>query len=840
MRLPEIEEQLTAIFSSHPKRGHRRHVVFWYDDHGEFADDVPKLNLGDVKIITLTGRNNYLVKRTLEIDDPDSNYLIYSPGPRPKSEDNWLLDIELYSERFTADRLDIIMRQLGIDNPALRPVIEKHRRFFSSKERIERFKALGIAEYSERSIEIGIMAVLTKQRAADVNAIFKALLSEDIIDDVAKVVGIELIHKYARSDYGYSLPEFDLERFRIMLFLSAFAHQAQVELPETWKDMISHRRANCYILVNDLGQQPEYSDAYNCMADRIADAVNLSKYLRDWDPWIYASSGIFRQFDVALTERIVEGLVQQVDTFDYWLELMEKRRTTRWYRFYKDIYQALEQAIAVVRLKEAWGEGFAKGTARDLFKLYIDQYYQMDQAYRKFYAAYDKAKTPELLKGVRTRIEGIYANWFLQELGMKWSDRIKAELSEWERIDRDIDQQHQFFDSIKSHLMRDGRVFVIIADGLRYEAGVELAERLQSEFSGDTKIEAMQGVLPSVTSIGMAALLPHKTLAIGAKGVFVNGEAAEGLLRREVLLRESGYEARAILLKDVLGMTTDEMRSALEGVRLVYIYQDRIDDTGHHRNEQEVFQAVEDTIGEIVDGVRALRNKVSATNIYITADHGFIYTRDPLGESDKLPAVVESGIERRYALTDGPVADPNVISIKLRHPSQERGDLYLIAPRGYIRFKKQGPGLNFVHGGPSLQEIVLPKIRHWNDKAGKRPTAKVNLELRASAYRITNRVFTLEFLQEHPVGDNWLPRTVIAKFVDAEGQPVSDQAVIIADRISKDRNERLFRVRFTLSSAHFDKNADYFLVLEDPDERVEKVLAKYKFQIDLIPFGFDL
>ena len=39
---------------------------------------------------------------------------------------------------------------------------------------------------------------------------------------------------------------------------------------------------------------------------------------------------------------------------------------------------------------------------------------------------------------------------------MKWSDRIKAELSEWERIDRDIDQQHQFFDSIKSHLMRMG------------------------------------------------------------------------------------------------------------------------------------------------------------------------------------------------------------------------------------------------------------------------------------------------------------------------------------------------------------------------------------------------
>lgn len=841
MRLPEIEAQLAAVFTSRPERGQQRHIVFWYDDHAEFADDVPKLDLGDVKILTLTGRNNYQIKRILEVDDLANNFLVYSPSPRPKPEDNWLLDIELYSEHFTADRLDIIMRELGMDNWELRPVMEKHKRFFNSKERIEKFKALGITEYSERSVEIGIMSVLTRQRAADLNAVFKALLSEDIINDITRMIGVDIIHKYARSEYGYSLPQFDLERFRIMAFVSAFAHQAQMELPETWKKMMSSRRASCYILVNGLSQQPEYNDAYNRMAGEVSAAINLKDYIGDWDPWAYAHSGIFREFDMALIERIAEGLVEQVDTFEYWLELMEKRRTTRWYAFFQDIYQALEHAITVVRLKQAWETGFAKGNARNLFNAYTKHYYLMDQAYRKFYVAYDKAKNPELLKGVRARVEGIYANWFLQELGMEWSDKIEQELSEWQRLDREIDQQHLFFEGIKPHLVRDGRVFVIIADALRYEAGVELVERLRSEFSGESKIESVQGVLPSVTSLGMAALLPHKTLAIGPKGAgIINGEATEGLLRREAILAGSGYESKAMLLRDIMAMTTDEMRSALDGIKLVYIYQDRIDDTGHHHNESEVFQAVEDTISEIVDGVRALRNKVSATNIYITADHGFVYTRDVLGESDKLSALFESDIERRYALTKAPVSDAGVVSIKLHHQSPEGDDLYLVAPRSYIRFKKQGPGLNFVHGGPSLQEIVLPKIWHWNDKAGKRPVPKVNLELRASAYRITNRVFTLEFLQEHPVGDAWLPRTVIAKFVDADGQPVSDQVVIIADRTSKDRNERLFRARFTLSGTQFDKNADYYLVLEDPDERVEKILFKRKFQIDLtITFGFD-
>ena len=148
------------------------------------------------------------------------------------------------------------------------------------------------------------------------------------------------------------------------------------------------------------------------------------------------------------------------------------------------------------------------------------------------------------------------------------------------------------------------------------------------------------------------------------------------------------------------------MRCAqLDGIKLVYVYQDRIDDTGHHKNESDVFTAAEDAMDEIVDVVRALRNKISATNIYITADHGFIYTRDVLGESDKLEALTASLLymDRRCGLARYPVSDSGVVSIKLPHKSADGDDLYLVAPRSYIRFKKHGPGLNFVHGGPSYK-----------------------------------------------------------------------------------------------------------------------------------------
>ena len=79
MRLPEIETQLSAVFASRLERGRKRHIVFWYDDQAEFVDDVPRLDLGDVRLLTLTGSNHYEIKRTLEVDDPTSDFLVYSP-----------------------------------------------------------------------------------------------------------------------------------------------------------------------------------------------------------------------------------------------------------------------------------------------------------------------------------------------------------------------------------------------------------------------------------------------------------------------------------------------------------------------------------------------------------------------------------------------------------------------------------------------------------------------------------------------------------------------------------------------------------------------------------------
>lgn len=50
----------------------------------------------------------------------------------------------------------------------------------------------------------------------------------------------------------------------------------------------------------------------------------------------------------------------------------------------------------------------------------------------------------------------------------------------------------------------------------------------------------------------------------------------------------------------------------------------------------QFFPACDDAIDEIKNLVRIIVNEFGGTKIYITADHGFLYTYNPLTENDKV------------------------------------------------------------------------------------------------------------------------------------------------------------------------------------------------------------
>ena len=83
-------------------------------------------------------------------------------------------------------------------------------------------------------------------------------------------------------------------------------------------------------------------------------------------------------------------------------------------------------------------------------------------------------------------------------------------------------------------------------------------------------------------------------------------------------------------------MGKDESRALVRDHEVVYVYHNLIDKTGDTRDtEERVFSAAEDTLQELIRIIKKLTN-ANASNMLVTADHGFIYQNRVLEESDFL------------------------------------------------------------------------------------------------------------------------------------------------------------------------------------------------------------
>jgi uncharacterized protein (TIGR02687 family) len=388
-------------------------------------------------------------------------------------------------------------------------------------------------------------------------------------------------------------------------------------------------------------------------------------------------------------------------------------------------------------------------------------------------------------------------------------------------------------------------VFVIISDAFRYEAAKEFSDILNRDRRGKAELFFMQGVIPSYTKLGMASILPHEKIEINDNAeVIVDGINSTGTENRQKILSKYSDDVVAITYNDMKDMKRPEYKKTFEGKKLVYIYHNVIDAMGDKAlTERDVFEAVEKTFEDLNILIKNLINNVSATNIYITSDHGFIYRRSALQEFDKITKVDVKAVDegRRFILTKENTKEQGILSIPMNYLLGEDTDLHAIVPKGVTRFKVQGAGANYVHGGAALQEMIIPVIKFKNIRKDEFKSSKVKVKLTNISRKITNRITYLEFFQTEKVEDKKIPITLKLYFEDEEGNRISNENIIIADSRSSKPEDRTFREKFTLKDQPYDKAKKYYLVMEDEDETVEKIYEKVPFMIDLAiinDFGF--
>ena len=347
----------------------------------------------------------------------------------------------------------------------------------------------------------------------------------------------------------------------------------------------------------------------------------------------------------------------------------------------------------------------------------------------------------------------------------------------------------------------------------------------------------------------MAALLPHKKLEVKARpdgtlAVLADGEPTDAGYR-DKLLKKATPASVALKYEDILLLKRQERQALVKGMSVVYIYHDTVDKASH-TSDSAVFSACDEAISQIKNLARIIVNDFGGTNIIVTADHGFLYTYSPLGEDDKVDRTTLSEqdveVDRRYLITQKDAQPKYLLPVQFLDGNT---GYEAFAPREYVRIKKKGGGLNFVHGGISLQEMVVPVLefqflrnsyKAYQRNRDKIDTKPVTVSLLSASRKISNMIFSLNFYQKEAVGGNREAAQYLVYFVDENGQKISDTGKIIADKTSDNAQERTFRCNFSLRSQKYSNRQTYFLVIAD--ESGLQTPVKEEFQID-IAFAVD-
>lgn len=842
MERNEIIQTLQKTYSKPLEDHQSRRIVFWMDKEKEFADGIGDIEIPNVKVRTLTHNNSFQTKYLLEEEDTLSHYLIYTTVDLT-SEENWLMDTYLYSQSFYADKVSIIMREIGIDAP-LRALVKKYKKFFNSSKRISKLKALGISQFTEETFEVALMSVICNVKSPSFDEVMKAVLMETMDDvdnkfiiEMEKFIDVHTFWKYVNKYYGFEQAHPSLKKLMTHLSVTALSQTVNEEYLLNVKDYIAYNnKTNALIFIDRWMYHAEDSIVYDQYVRDIESDINIKDIVQQMKIDEFKKTDIFPYLDKAIIQYIFNGIKAQLEDYEDYKSLIRLRRAKHFYRENKAIYEALFNTVEMYEFKKQYPMGIPKQSMKDMHKSYLEGYFKMDTYYRKFYNAFDEAETSQSMEELQRMVEYVYSNWYMSELNNHWSRSITEEIeNEW-AIDGVLKQQNFYQHYVAPKVKNEDRVFVIISDALRYDIGVEVAEYLNAETRGSSQIESMLSVLPSVTKLGMASLLPHRTIDFDSnQNVMVDGKASKGTTERKKILQDAVEESTAISFNELDTMSKNDRRQYFKGKKVNYIYHNTIDAIGDHAStERNTFKAVEKAIEEIYKTVKIIRDELSGTNIYITADHGFIYQRNPLEESDK----IEKGhfkvneIKRRYILSDDKETVDGLLRIPLKGIIANEQEYYV--PKSTIRFKMKGQGVNFVHGGASLQEVVVPLITFKNARKGQarsRETQQVDIKLTNTARKLTNSIFQLNFFQTEKVEGKMTPRTANIFMVDEQEQKISNEEVVIADKATDKPEERMFKLRFVLKTQDYDKSKTYYLIVKDMETGV--VLERIPFTISL-------
>ncbi|MET4589816.1 BREX-1 system phosphatase PglZ type A [Arthrobacter sp. 754] len=784
-------------------------IVVWNDPSGEFQADFDTFEAHGVEKRKI--KNDEFARKFEALrSNPAPRYVLYRSGPVKEGIDNWLYDVELFYAKFSANKVDLAADVSGLPQD-LKYLVAQHSGFFADDSNRQALKAMLRNSDSPVDVKAKMLAVCCDAADHRLDEIVGILLDDSAKNNVARIKKIAdcdltgFLFEGLQSIYGYDSVEPSLEDFALWLFKST--------LPG-YEPKASHQARNARLFFGSWSHDIRHSQAFTTLSGDASKILLIDKAIENTPYPDLLENLAFEVVDQKILSETARLAADKTLNGKDAGAVLRHRRRSLWWTNYEDLYLAIEAGVALLEEVDAFQvqiNSFDDGLTK-----YSQTWWRIDSLYRRFIYRVRKTEFSQPLEQLRDVVESHYSNKFLIPLNDAWQVRVDA-LDVWKSAV--VPSQRDFFAKyVQPQLAKKNKVCVIISDAMRYEIAEELGSRVRQESGYEAVLDAQLGVLPSYTQLGMASLLPHSKLEQQAGKnalVLLDGVPSGGTENRSKILLSVG--GTAIKATSFVDLTRDEQRALFKDNAVVYIYHDTIDHTGDKlATETSAFHAAEQALVDLVSLVKKTAG-ANVSNMLVTADHGFIYQDKPIDASDFLseaPQGDEFFFENRRFVLGRNLKPLHGLRMFTSAQLGLEGEIEIQIPKSIKRLKRQGAGARFVHGGASLQEVVVPVLRVNKKKAGD--VSLVDVEIMQEKDSITTNQVVVGLFQKEPVSDKVQARQLKVGLYFGD-RLISNEVIHDFDLTSLDKRERMASLQLVLS-----KDADDLM-----KENVElRLLAK--------------
>ncbi len=734
-------------------------LVVWYDARGEFAPFIAEVRGGartssepmPVSVAGIATRLAEYAGSLFELravveprvsgDSPES-VVIYLPGCDRDRRASVLMELEKAGECYEPQLKRLarnVLRQRYTDG-----VIDE----MLAPERVT-YDDLARASSDSSSAEPPSLLKSIFHEASGNDGLLAAWLVNDRrdADIVTKEATRELV-KLVRSRLGLELPDdAALAKLRAVTLRYVLAGEFRSDLncppPACLEGVASPKTKDEEAALRELARRLRtgFAEAYAVLADRVEEELGLrgaklpAGSLGAIDTFRFEERSLLSHCGDLIANRKFDEALALVGAREhsFWLD-RDVARKAQWEACRRmaelgTVTMAVRAAIPKVSNgPSGWVDVYTKK----------DGWYRLDQAQRRL-----EAWIANLEEEPEERALGVVRRAYEDTCHAMAEGFTKALLrANW--TGASALHQTRIFSEVVSEKPKPVAYFLV--DAMRFEMGVELAERLPK--AAEVAVRPAIGSLPSITPIGMAALLPGAASSFTVVeqndrlGALIDGTFLPDLGARKKFAAARVPKLVDVALDELLSLQPSKLAKKIESAQVVVVRSQEIDHAGETGFTRQARRIMDEVIGDIASAIQRLA-KAGIEHSVVTADHGHLFFAVDRDESMRTDAPGGDQVElhRRCWIGRGGATPPGCVRVAASSLGYA-SDLEFVFPTGCGVFKAGGD-LAFHHGGPSLQELVIPVLTvRLKVRDSAKPTAG---PVTASGFpeAVTNRIFSI-------------------------------------------------------------------------------------------------